>query len=185
MLTKKERTIIFMGDLFPLFLIGVCLSLKPYILYKLAFFLIATILSAIGIIYWYLTIKNSKKYNPDNRFNTESETNLKIIRIEDTGSLYMIYMVIFLSLFYTFIGYGLDGLISFAIIITMVYLLYLKNDMLFFNPILALLGYKLYKLGLDNDNEIYAVSKEIINKKSNKENLKFYQMFEYVYFVDS
>jgi len=184
MLTKKGRTIIFMGDLFPLFLIGVCLSLTPYILYKLVFFLIATILSAIGIIYWYLTLKNSKKYNPDNRFDTESKTNLKIIRIENTGSSYMIYMVMF-YLIILLIGHGLAGLISFFILITTVYLLYLNSDMLFFNPILALLGYRLYKFELDNGNEIYALSKEIINKKSNKENLKFYQMFEYVYFVDS
>lgn len=185
MLTKKGRTIIFMGDLFPFFLIGVCLSLEPYILYKLAFFLVATILSAFGVIYWYLTLKNSKKYNSDNNFDTESKTSLKITKIEDRGSIYTIYMVTFVSII-PLIGHGLVGLISFSIIIIIVYSLYMNSDMLFYNPILALLfGYKFYKFDLDNDDEIYALSKEIITKKSNKENLKFYQMSEYVYFVDS
>jgi hypothetical protein len=184
MLNKIGKTIVFMGDLFPLFLIGAFLSLEPYIWYQLAFFLTMIALSLIGIVYWYWTLKSSTKYNSDNNYDNKSENNLKITKIEDRGSIYTIYMVAFVSII-PLIGHGLVGLISFSIIIIIVYSLYMNSDMLFYNPILALVGYKFYKFDLDNDDEIYALSKEIITKKSNKENLKFYQMSEYVYFVDS
>jgi len=59
----------------------------------------------------------------------------------------------------------------------------MNSDMLFYNPILALDGYKFYKFGLANGDEIYVISKFQIYRKEDRKNLNFYGVTDYTYVV--
>ncbi len=181
MLSKLEKTLIFIGDLLPIFLIGTLLSLQPYSWYKVVIFLLLLLISILGTSYWGKVIKDSVKYNEDVNFLPKNKDH-EIVKIEDRGSIYTIYMITFVSLIPLFYK-GFFGFLSFFVIIWIVYSLYMNSDMLFYNPVLALFGYKFYKFDLTNEDEIYVISKDLIYKKKDREQLTFYSLTDFTYFV--
>lgn len=180
MLSRSERTLIFLGDLLPIFLIGILLSLHPFSWYPIIGFLVLLTISVSGTFYLFEAIKNSQNFNRDPNYGEGGER--KIIKIEDKGSIYTIYMVTFVSLIPLFYN-SIYGFISFGIVILIVYSLYMNSDMLFYNPILALSGYKFYKFDLSDGHEVYAISKDQINIGEDREKLNFYTLTDYVYVV--
>jgi hypothetical protein len=175
-----------MGDLLSLFLIGLIFSIHvPYSLQLLdssqfILFAVLTAFSVYGSIIWRNTIKNIKKYTHDSR-----KDNSTIQRIEDRGSIYIVYMVKYISLIPLLSG-TLEGLVAFGIIILIVYSLYINSDMLFYNPVLAALGYKFYKIEIsynydpdtENTDEIYVISKlKLVRTRHSKmSRYKFYSL---------
>ena len=172
MLTKPERTIIFLGDLMPIFLIAVLQTLLPFKLYEFLTLFSTLVLSVIGILYWDYIIKKSRRFLPDGR-------TFKISKVEDKGSVYIIYMITFVSLIPLF-NHGLFGLISFMIIILIVYSLYMNSDMLFYNPILGLFNYKFYKMELEDETEIYILSRSSVKKN---QEIRVYGLTDYTYLL--
>lgn len=179
MLNNWQKTLMFLGDLLPIFLIGMLLFINPFPSYPFISFSVLLIISFIGTVYLRYIIRDSTKYNKDVNFPSDDH---EIIKVEDRGSIYTIYMVSFVSLIPLF-SENIFGLVSFGIVILIIYSLYMNSDMLFYNPILALGGYRFYKFGLSNGDEIYVISKSQIYKREDRKNLTFYGITDYAYFV--
>jgi len=92
MLIKGEKTLMFLGDLLPIFSIGILLSLNPFSWYPVISFLVLLIISCIGTIYLFTMVISSPNYNRDLNFPSEDH---EIIKVEDRGSIYTIYMITF------------------------------------------------------------------------------------------
>lgn len=172
MLSNRERSLIFLGDLMPVFLIAVLQSLSPFILYEFLTLFSTLLISVIGVLYWGHIIQNSQRFVPDGR-------TFKISKVEDRGGVYTIYMITFVSLIPLF-NHGFLGLISFIIIILIVYSLYINSDMLFYNPVLGLFNYKFYKLELEDESEIYILSRTTVKKR---QEVRVYGLTDYVYLL--
>ena len=186
MLNRGQITILFLGDLLPLFLIGLLFSIQPINIFQLMFFAVFLIISLIGIYYWRIALKESVKSNRDSR---KDKTVIK--KVEDRGSIYTIYVVTYISVL-PLLSRNIEGFVSFLIILLIVYSLYINSDMLFYNPILALFGYKFYKVEIENisdptleNNEIYAISKLKIrsNLKNSGQMYKFFSITDYTYYL--
>ena len=148
MLNRWQTTLLFLGDLLPLFIIGLLFSLQPLSIIKLLFFTLLLVISLIGIYYWRIALKDTVKFNRDSRKDTTV-----IKKVEDRGSIYTIYMVTYISVL-PLLSRNIEGLVSFLIILLIVYSLYINSDMLFYNPILALFGYKFYRAEIEDASEI-------------------------------
>ena len=192
MLNKWQITLLFLGDLLPLFLIGFLFSVQPFRLKESLLFSILCAVSVIGTYYWKSAIKESRRYNPDIRKQSKV-----IQKVEDRGSIYTIYMVTYISVIPLLSG-RIVGLIAFGVIILIVYSLYINSDMLFYNPILALFGYRFYKVVIKDkkddeeenekdSDEIYIISKLKVKKQKSSESNKytFWTLTDYTYYLDS
>ena len=74
---------------------------------------------------------------------------------------------------------SLAGLASFAIIIAVIYSVYMNSDIVFYNPVLGLLGYKFYVVKVKDKGKIYLLT---TSKKINeKEEIEIHGITDYVY----
>lgn len=186
MLNRGQITLLFLGDLLPLFFIGLLFSIQPLNIIQFMFFAALLIISLIGIYYWRIALKDTIKSNRDSR-----KDKAVIKKVEDRGSIYTIYMVTYISVLPLLSG-NIEGLVSFIIILLIVYSLYINSDMLFYNPILALFGYKFYRLEIEDtydsslhNNEIYVISKLKIKADLNSsgQTYKFFTITDYTYYL--
>jgi hypothetical protein len=186
MLNRWQITLLFLGDLLPLFTIGLLFYIQPFYIIQFIFFLGLLVISAIGAYYWKVTLKKAKDYNRDTR---KDKTVIK--KVEDRGSIYTVYIVTYISVL-PLMSKSLAGLISFAVILLIVFSLYMNSDMLFYNPILALFGFRFYRIeiGENSDsesgtNEIYAISKSRIrvDKAGSESKYKFLTITDFTYFL--
>jgi hypothetical protein len=186
MLNLWQKTLLFIGDLLPLFFIGIAFSIQPF--YETQFIIFSTlfIISLIGTCYWGVTIKKTKNFNRDLR---RDKTIIK--KVEDRGSIYTVYIVTYISVL-PLMSKNLAGIISFGVILLIAYSLYINSDMLFYNPILGLLNYKFYKveieqnLGPDSETtEIYAISKLKIKteKMDSGSQYAFFTITDFIYLL--
>ena len=173
---------VFIGDLLPVFVIGLLFTLQPFSLYVSIGFLAVIAISGYGSYYLSYKLKESLNYNSDISFDPKKDGSLKLVKIEDRGGIYTTYMITFVSII-PLINHGYLGLLAFALIILVVYSIYSNSDMLFYNPVLALRGYKFYRIELNNEDEIYAISKLNLKKRDFEKDLKFYQPFDYFYYI--
>ena len=189
-MNRWQITLLFLGDLFPLFLIGLMFSIDPFYEAQTIVFSILIAFSAFGSFLWWNTIQKieSEKFTRDSR-----KDNKKIQKIEERGSIYTVYMVTFISIIPLLSG-TLSGLIAFGIIILIVYSIYINSDMLFYNPLLALFGYKFYRIEVrdpeekdeDESDEIYVISKIKLTRTREAKNsqYRFYSITDYTYYVN-
>ena len=88
-MNRLQETILFLGDLLPLFIIGLVFSVSPLILIQSIIFLSISCFSIYGTYLWLNTIKSVlNNYNRDIRFDDR-----RIVGIEERGSIYTGYMV--------------------------------------------------------------------------------------------
>ena len=186
MLNWEKRTLLFLGDFLPLFLIGMLFSIPSLNLIELVIFIALLIISIIGTYYWKSSLDDSVKSNRDSR-----KDNTVIKTVDDKGSIYTNYIVTYISVL-PLLSYNWEGLVSFMIILLIVYSLYMNSDMLFYNPILGGIGYKFYKVEIENisdsisqNKEIYVISRVKIKKaeKSSDQGYQFFTITDYIYYL--
>ncbi len=186
MLNRWQTTLLFLGDLLPLFIIGLLFYIQPFYIIQSIFFLVLLIISAMGAYYWKIAIKETVRYNRDAR---KDKTIIK--RVEDRGSIYTVYIVTYISVL-PLLSKSLAGLVSFGVILLIAYSLYINSDMLFYNPILALFGYRFYRVEIEQNpdsdgyiNEIYVISKSRIrvDKIGSEPNYRFLTITDFTYFL--
>jgi hypothetical protein len=143
-----EKTVLYMGGLFFVFLVA-------FILYRFLFlyiFVPLLVLSFLSNLLWLKVINDSKK-----------ETNKRdhIDKMEDRGTPYITYMTSYLSVLPLVYG-GVYGLAAFAVILVVFFFMYLNSDIIYYNPFLAILGYKYSKATTARGDEIYLIFKNTI-----------------------
>jgi hypothetical protein len=58
------------------------------------------------------------------------------------------------------------------------YFIYINSNSIYFNPLLVIFGYKFYLAVTEEGNEIYLISKEVIDLNQKKE---LYLITDYIY----
>lgn len=186
MLNRWQITLLFLGDLLPLFIIGLLFYIQPFYIVQFLFFLGLLIISAIGAYYWKIAINRTRNFNRDIR-----KDKTVIRKVEDRGSIYTVYIVTYISVL-PLLSKSLAGLISFVVILLIAYSLYINSDMLFYNPILALFGYRFYRVEIEQNpnsdgeaNEIYVISKSRIrvDKVGSEPKYRFLTITDFTYFL--
>jgi hypothetical protein len=172
MLNWGQRTFIFLGDMMPLFLIALIQSAQPFHFIEFVSFLFALLISVLGIIYWINKIKGFLKKRRENK---------EVLEVEDRGLVYAIYIVSYFSLVPLFTD-SITGLVSFVIIIAVIYSVYMNSDIVFYNPVLGLMGYKLYVVKVQDKGKIYLLTKS--KKIDEKEDIEIHGITDYVYVGD-
>ncbi len=170
MLTKLQRTIIFFGDFWPLFLIGLLEGIQSVYYLDIALFSILFALSILGTVYFINLLNESEQFQKITR---------QVKSLEDRGNIYIIYIVSYVSMI-PILSFTIAGAVSFILILTIIYSLYMNSDMVFYNPLLALINYKFYKIEDSEGSEIYVISKKHIEKN---ESLSMYSLTDYVYLL--
>ncbi len=149
MMNLAARSLVFLGDMIPLFVIAFIQSLAGHSVIFAYIFLSVIFVSIAGNVYWLRTIK---KYLNGRREYTE------VIDVEDRSLVYTIYIVSYFSLIPIF-THSVYGLLSFVIIMLVIYSVYINSDIVFYNPVLALNGYKFYALKVKDKGSIYFLTK--------------------------
>lgn len=174
MLTIKDRSLIFLGDFFFLFLIFIIESLAYNINMIMLIFISAALIggSSFGLLRLFLLFKESKEFGYEQR---------EIKSIDDKTNLYVMYMISLISLLPLFIGKNwLFQSIAFFIIMIIIYSIYINSDLLFYNPVLGLLGYKYYKVTTPDGSEIFIIASK--NKKINiNDKIKLFMVTDYIF----
>jgi len=172
MLTIKDRSLIFLGDFLFLFVIFAIESLAYNImlLNVISFILIGV--SLLGLARLFLLFRGSKEFGHEQR---------EIKSIDDRTNLYVMYMISLISLIPLFVGKNwLYQSVTFLIIMIIIYSIYINSDLLFYNPVLGLLGYKYYKVTTPDGSEIFVIASR--NKKINvNDNIEFFMVTDYIF----
>lgn len=166
MLSILGKTILYIGGLFFVILVA-------FILYKfdnLIVFLPILIASGACNFMWWRVILDSRKY-PEESFH--------IKQTEDRGTPYITYMASYTSVLPLIAG-GIYGLIAFFIILFTFYFIYINSDIIYYNPFLAMAGYKYFKVTTSYGDEVYLISKDVV--KSGQE-VNSYKITDYTYLV--
>jgi len=175
MLTIKDRSLIFMGDFFLLFVIFIIESFA-YGLNWIVLIIIAVPLMGIsisGLLRLRSLLINSREFGTEKR---------EIKSIDDRTNLYVIYMMTFISLLPLFLGKNwLIQSIAFFIIMFIIYSIYINSDLLFYNPVLGLLGYKYYKVTTPDGSEIFIITSKDKKIKIN-EMITLFMVTDYLFF---
>ena len=132
------------------------------------------ILSALLIIsnygYYYLLTTDEDKERPRTYHVTEIE-DLSV----NYANITMTYVLTLLSIFQA----TLIGLIVFIIVLFFIFELFKDSEILFFNPILFLMNYRIYKIRVEEHNKsIYTVYKEKIQEG---DYIIVYHLYENIY----
>ena len=172
MLTIKDRSLIFLGDFLFLFVIFAIESLAYNImlLNVISFILIGV--SLLGLARLFLLFRRSKDFDHERR---------EIKSIDDRTNLYVMYMMTLISLIPLFVGKNwLYQSVTFFIIMIIIYSIYINSDLLFYNPVLGLLGYKYYKVTTPDGSEIFVIASR--NKKIKvNDNIEFFMVTDYIF----
>ncbi|WP_157927871.1 hypothetical protein [Candidatus Nitrosotalea okcheonensis] len=146
---------------------------------KTAFFIVAFIPLWIIVIVnyaltkgsnanWYLIVGSSafivavwigvSSYLEKLRNDSEGSQTFKIVQKANITHDVIFYVLGYIpSILLT--NFHLKEIITFAIVISIVYILYIKTNMMHINPILALMKYNMYKVTDDHDNTVVLLSK--------------------------
>jgi len=172
MLTIKDRSLIFLGDFLFLFVIFAIESLAYNImlLNVISFILIGV--SLLGLARLFLLFRRSKDFDHERR---------EIKSIDDRTNLYVMYMMTLISLIPLFVGKNwLYQSVTFFIIMIIIYSIYINSDLLFYNPVLGLLGYKYYKVTTPDGSEIFVIASRNKEIKVNA-NIEFFMVTDYIF----
>ncbi len=173
-----SKTFIFLGDLLLLFIM---MALEEFGLHNIAgliFAVFLVILSVIGNIYFFVYIRKTRK-----KYQVHKRT---IQSIDDRTNLYLMYLISFISLVPLFLeGNEIIQLLIFSLFILTIYSAYLSSEILFYNPVLGLFGYKYFKVYTANDGirgEIFIIAgrKKYNEIKVNQE-VSLYILTDYLY----
>ena len=173
-----SKTFIFLGDLLLLFIM---MALEEFGLHNIAgliFAVFLVILSVIGNIYFFAYIRKIRK-----KYQVHKRT---IQSIDDRTNLYLMYLISFISLVPLFLeGNEIIQLLIFSLFILTIYSDYLSSEILFYNPVLGLFGYKYFKVYTANDGtrgEIFIIAgrKKYNEIKVNQE-VSLYILTDYLY----
>ena len=160
------KTILYIGGLFFIILVA-------FILYRfdsLLIFLPALVLSGMFNLLWLKVISDSRKY-------TTEQYHIK--QTEDRGTPYITYMASYVSVVPLIVG-SLYGLVAFFVILFSFYFIYINSDIIYYNPFLAMAGYKYFKVTTSSGDEIYLISKKTVRSD---EDVKLFRITDYTYLV--
>ena len=88
----------------------------------------------------------------------------KVIRIENLNWEHLTFLVTYVIPFLSFnLNEDRNGLVFFLVLI-IIGIIYIKTNMFYTNPTLALLGYHIYKLSTTNKESIIIISKDVIQE---------------------
>ncbi|MGC8663617.1 MAG: hypothetical protein ACP5TX_04355, partial [Thermoplasmata archaeon] len=116
-----------------------------------------------------------------------NRTNFQIVEktiesLDDRTNLFLMYIISYISLIPLFAeGNILIQLFACGIIIFTIYTLYISSELLFYNPLLGVIGYKYLKATIKEGGEIFILAspdKEITVGK----NLSVYMLTDYIYY---
>lgn len=176
---KSGKLLLLMGDLLPIFLIGCVFEFHYQFNLGFFLFLILIVMSIVGNIFWGVYLKNSLGYNP---INKSDKSGFK--RINERNSLFSSYILTLISIIPAILFKGYLGIEIFAIILFFMCLAYLNTNIILFNPLLSLVGYKFYVIEYE-DEDIYVISKNTLTTTDLKmpENLSFYEVIDDFYLI--
>lgn len=164
MLHLGGKTILYVGGLFFVFLVA-------FILYEFKdpiVFLVLLIVSGSFNLLWYIVILDSKKYTLEQ---------YQINETEDKATPYITYMTSYISVLPLIQG-GVYGLLAFLVILLIFYSVYINSDIIYYNPFLAMAGYKYFRVTVSDGNEIYLISKDSIKSG---QIISVYKITDYIY----
>jgi hypothetical protein len=77
---------------------------------------------------------------------------LKMDRVEDISSVNLGYFAAYVIPFLATDFASISDVISFCILLAIIGVMYMKSDLVYMNPTLALLGFNIYKISIDKDD---------------------------------
>ena len=147
MIKDYVKIFLFLSSYSPLFLI---LAIKNYTFTY--FVIIMSILIVASVLFLLFIIQKSSKMSGDYQ---------EINEAEDKSNQFLEYIIAYIIPFLGFNIGNIPDMISLLIIFLMVGVLYVKSDLIYMNPILNFIGYKLYKIN-PSAHEYMAISKNTI-----------------------
>lgn len=92
------------------------------------------------------------------REDAENPKTYQVAEIKDSGSIYTNIIASHILVLLPVIDGTLTGLIVFIIISSFVFILFRGNEIMFFNPILFLMGYRVYRVRVkEHDKTVYVM----------------------------
>ncbi|MGC9124371.1 MAG: hypothetical protein ACP5IB_09960 [Thermoplasmata archaeon] len=174
MLNKSSRTLIFMGDFYFLFYIILIENISKLNYLGIYISAILLVISIVGIFYFIHLI--SKRTN----FQIVEKT---IESLDDRTNLFLMYIISYISLIPLFTeGNIIIQLFVFGIIMFIIYTLYINSDLLFYNPLLGVIGYKYLKATTKEGGEIFILASPDKEIKVGR-NLSVYMLTDYIYYL--
>lgn len=145
------KLVIFIGDFSPLFLIaylsyiGLKLDIAP-----LSFVVTSFLLNGV----WFQIKRDTRRYNKREFYVSD---------IDERGPQYIGYLVSYAAAVPSLLVVGgIKGILIFAIVLFVIFPSYYLGDILFYNPVLAVFGYRFYKVKVKEGGEMYVVSEKVI-----------------------
>ena len=125
---------------------------------------------SLGIIFFscyilYRIIKSRQNYN---------YTQETVLKVKDETGNSLNYITGYFISFFDFKFEQWQDFVSFCILIFIISYIYLNSNLIYINPIINLLGYRIYRIYLSNNREYIVLSKDrkiIKDKKINLNNL--------------
>lgn len=178
---KSGKLLLLMSDFLPIFLIGCLYEFNYHFFLGFYLFLSLTAISIFGNILWVIFLKASLNYNPVNK---SGRNDFK--RINERNSLFSSYVLTQMSIIPAILFRGYLGIETFIIILFFLSLAYLNTNIVLFNPLLSLVGYKFYIIEYENE-DIYVISKNRLttNDLKNSDDLSFYEVIDDFYLIKS
>ena len=173
------KLLLLIGNFQMVFLIA-CLYEFSYRFYVgFILFLILVGLSIFANILWIKFVGSATNYNPMNKSN-----NQVFKKINNGNILFSAYALILWAIIPFLLLKGYLGLVIFGIILFFLSVAYQNTNIILFNPLLSLLGYKFYIIEYD-DEEVYAISKNSLtaNDLRSPNELLFYVVVEDFYLI--
>ena len=146
---------LFLTEYTPLFIILMIVYYKYF--FELDFIVLLT-LSALLIVsnYGYYRLLTEDKEDPRTYHVTE---------VEDSSSTYLSITTTYVLGLLPLLQATLIGLIVFVLILFFIFELFKDSEILFFNPLLSLMGYRVYRVRVgEHDKLIYVIYKEKIQE---------------------
>ncbi len=174
MMKKSSRSLIFMGDFYFLFYIVLLENINKLNYLGIYISAILMAISILGISYFLYFISKMKDFQKIER---------TVQSLDDRTNLYVMYMISFISLIPLFTGgYPLVQYLVFGVILLVIYSIYINSDLLFYNPLLGLIGYRYVKITTKEGSEIFIIaSKDEEIQIGDK--LSIYMLTDYIYYL--
>lgn len=168
----------FITSYFPLYVILLVLQAEQYpiVLKKSKIFIPATVFAIILIVCIFLSIETT--YNV---FTTQSNETYKYLSINRTGDAVISYMMTYIVplLSESFLTH--NGLIINFSLFVLIGIMYVKLDLVYFNPLWIILGYAVYST--DEENLIISNIPYVVLKQNSGHSLKSSYLVKGVYLI--
>ncbi|MBU1598430.1 MAG: hypothetical protein KKE98_08365 [Nanoarchaeota archaeon] len=146
MIKEYVKIFLFLSSYAPLFLI---LGIKNYFSIPLVIIMIALIL--ISLLFLVYVTKKASKMSGDYK---------SIVDAKDKSHQYLEYIIAYIIPFLGFNPNNVADMIALIIVFIIIGILYIRSDLIYMNPVLNFLGYKMFKVTLAEGN-LMVISKKV------------------------